>query len=104
MCGQALDNISWQSVGAEAWGERGGHFHTRLWSPPIDLDSVSLEAVKAVLNESPFTSRTITIKITISFSILKNSRVHTTAITIKAERNNIVGITIKTIFFTADER
>ncbi len=62
MCGQALDNISWQSVGAEARGERGGRFHTRLWSP-IGFDSVSSEAVKAVLNESPFTPRTMTIKI-----------------------------------------
>ncbi len=34
-----------------------------------------------------------------SFSILKNSRDHTTAITIKAQRNNIVGITFRTIFF-----
>ncbi len=34
-----------------------------------------------------------------SFSILKNIRVHTSAIAIKAQRNDIVGITFRTIFF-----
>uniref|UniRef100_A0A673NEV6 Secretory phospholipase A2 receptor-like n=1 Tax=Sinocyclocheilus rhinocerous TaxID=307959 RepID=A0A673NEV6_9TELE len=32
-----------------------------------------------------------------------NSRVHTTTITIKAQRNDIVGITFRSIFFPADE-
>ncbi len=31
--------------------------------------------------------------------MLKNSKVHTTAITRKAPRNNIIGITFRTIFF-----
>ncbi len=40
-----------------------------------------------------------------TFSILKNSKVHTTAITIKAKINYNVGITFRVIFyfFLADE-
>ncbi len=50
---------------------------------------------------------TITIKITTKDIVLKiilnikNSRVHTTAITIKAKRNDIVGITFRIYFFSS---
>ncbi len=76
--------------------------HTR-YTCKIQIYKIYIHKIKS-LSKGSFTSRAITIKITIkitfykSFSILKNRRVRTTALTIKAESSDIIGITFRMIF------